>query len=80
MNLDLNGKHILITGGSKGIGLACAKLFVQEGARVSLLARDEAALNAARETLNALREHSVGSSMSVDLRQPGPTADAVSAI
>ena len=80
MNLDLNGKHILITGGSKGIGLACAKLFVQEGARVSLLARDEAALSAARDTLNALREHSVGSSMSVDLRQPGPTGDAVSAI
>ena len=80
MNLDLNGQHVLITGGSKGIGLACAQGFVREGARVSLLARNREALDAARETLLALRPDSVASTMPVDLRQPEAAADAVSAI
>jgi len=40
MDLELAGKHVLITGGSKGIGLACARAFLQEGARVSLVARN----------------------------------------
>lgn len=39
MNLDLAQKHILITGGSKGIGLACALEFLEEGARVTLVSR-----------------------------------------
>lgn len=40
MDLELAGKHVLITGGSRGIGLACARGFLQEGAHVSLVARD----------------------------------------
>ena len=51
MNLQLTHKHILITGGSKGIGLACAQGFLREGARVSLVSRDAANLEAARQTL-----------------------------
>ena len=39
MDLQLEGKHVLITGGSKGIGLACAQAFLAEGARVSLVSR-----------------------------------------
>src|SRR5690606_20478917 len=39
MDLQLHGKHVLITGGSKGIGLACAQAFLAEGARVSLVSR-----------------------------------------
>lgn len=53
MNLNLNDKHVLITGGSKGIGLACAAAFVQEGARVSLVSRDVTTLKAAQEHLLA---------------------------
>jgi len=41
MDLGLQGKKILITGGSKGIGLACARLFVAEGAAVALVSRSE---------------------------------------
>jgi NAD(P)-dependent dehydrogenase (short-subunit alcohol dehydrogenase family) len=39
MDLQLQGRHVLITGGSKGIGLACARAFLDEGARVSLVSR-----------------------------------------
>jgi len=47
MDLQLAGKHVLITGGSRGIGLACALAFLQEGARVSLSGRTQAHLDAA---------------------------------
>lgn len=52
MDLKLKGKHVLITGASKGIGLACAHAFAQEGARLSLVARDLATLNAAQAELH----------------------------
>ena len=47
MDLGLGGKNVLITGGSKGIGLACAQLFLAEGARVALVSRSQANLDAA---------------------------------
>ena len=53
MDLDLQGRHALITGGSKGIGLACARGLLAEGARVSLVSRDMANLKAARQALLA---------------------------
>jgi NAD(P)-dependent dehydrogenase (short-subunit alcohol dehydrogenase family) len=51
MDLQLHGKHALITGGSKGIGLACAKGLLQEGARVTLVSRGQEHLDAARQEL-----------------------------
>jgi NAD(P)-dependent dehydrogenase (short-subunit alcohol dehydrogenase family) len=51
MDLHLSDKHILITGGSKGIGLACAQGFLAEGARVSLVSRDSANLARAQQQL-----------------------------
>ena len=51
MDLELKAKHVLITGGSRGIGLACARTFLREGARVSLVARDPERLAAARQAL-----------------------------
>jgi len=41
MDLGLKDKKVLITGGSKGIGLACARAFVAEGARVALVSRSQ---------------------------------------
>ncbi|WP_306599744.1 SDR family oxidoreductase [Geothrix sp. 21YS21S-2] len=42
MDLGLNGRIILITGGSKGIGLACASAFAAEGCRVAICSRSQA--------------------------------------
>lgn len=50
MTISLNlleGRHALVTGGARGIGLACARALLARGARVTLLGRDGAALEAA---------------------------------
>jgi NAD(P)-dependent dehydrogenase (short-subunit alcohol dehydrogenase family) len=44
----LEGKHAVVTGASRGIGLAIARALLAQGARVTLMARDAAALEAAR--------------------------------
>ena len=53
MQLDLAGRHVLITGASKGIGLACAQTFLQEGCSITLVGRDKARLEKAAESLGA---------------------------
>ncbi|MFE0425727.1 SDR family oxidoreductase [Streptomyces sp. NPDC058953] len=47
------GEHVIVTGGSSGIGLALAEEFAARGAVVSLLARGEARLASAAEALRA---------------------------
>jgi NAD(P)-dependent dehydrogenase (short-subunit alcohol dehydrogenase family) len=48
VDLELVGKRAVVTGGSRGIGLAAAKALSAEGAHVALVARDAAALDGAR--------------------------------
>ncbi|CAM5635684.1 MULTISPECIES: SDR family oxidoreductase [Streptomyces] len=59
------GKHVVITGGSSGLGLATAQLLVDEGARVLITGRDQDALDAARDRLggNAIAVRSDAASL-----------------
>jgi NAD(P)-dependent dehydrogenase (short-subunit alcohol dehydrogenase family) len=53
MDLELTGKRALVTGGSRGIGLAVARQLAREGARIMLAARDQQRLDAASAALVA---------------------------
>lgn len=48
---DLRGRTVLITGGSRGLGLALARVFLRRGAKVALLGRDAETLERARQLL-----------------------------
>jgi 3-oxoacyl-[acyl-carrier protein] reductase len=52
MNLRLEGLNVLITGGSKGIGLACAESFAREGTKIIIAGRDRSRLAAAAENVH----------------------------
>lgn len=74
----LSGAHVLVTGGSSGIGLATAQLAVERGARVSLMARRADVLDEAAATLRAC-----GAKVSVaaaDVADAAQVAVAVSAL
>src|SRR6516165_4477959 len=51
MDLELRDKIAVVTGGTWGIGLATARLFLQEGAFVAICGRNEARLGAAKSSL-----------------------------
>lgn len=51
MDLSLAGKRAIVTGGSAGIGLACARVLSQEGVAVVIAARDPSRLDGAARLL-----------------------------
>lgn len=51
MDLELAGKTVVITGGTKGIGFACAGAFLAEGARVGIVSRSQANVDRACDEL-----------------------------
>lgn len=53
MDLGIKGKTAVITGASVGIGLACARLFAQEGCNVTLVARTASTLREAADGIKA---------------------------
>ncbi|MFA7668240.1 MAG: SDR family oxidoreductase [Burkholderiaceae bacterium] len=75
MDLELEGKVVLVTGGSKGIGLACALAFANEGARVAIISRDSANLASARQALQDVGRSA--HAVAADLRDPDAAAAAV---
>ncbi|HYS12494.1 MAG TPA: SDR family oxidoreductase [Burkholderiaceae bacterium] len=78
MDLGLKGAIVLITGGSKGIGLACARSFAAEGARVAIASRNESHLARATETLGAAGFKPL--TVVADLADPQQAASMVGAV
>jgi NAD(P)-dependent dehydrogenase (short-subunit alcohol dehydrogenase family) len=73
MDLHLAGKRVLVTGASKGIGLAAARAFAAEGCHLHLAARNEAALAAIRAEIGAAHRVTV-TIHPADLGAPGAMA------
>jgi 3-oxoacyl-[acyl-carrier protein] reductase len=53
MEVRLDGRSAIVTGGSKGLGLAIAEEYVASGADVAILARDAGALAEAKQKIQA---------------------------
>jgi NAD(P)-dependent dehydrogenase (short-subunit alcohol dehydrogenase family) len=56
MDLGLSGMRVIVSGGSRGIGLAIARRFLQEGASVAFFARGKQGVDKALEALKPLGE------------------------
>ena len=72
MDLELSSRTYIVSGGSKGLGLATAEALVREGAKVVLLARDDARLQAVRERLG-----SAAAALTGDLDDPALAQRAI---
>ena len=73
MDLQLKGKSVLITGASKGIGLACARVFAREGALPIIVSRSAEALAAAAKAVQGETGVAVRT-IAADLSRPGSAA------
>lgn len=83
MDLGLTSKGVLITGGSMGIGRACARLFAREGSRVAIVARrpellDKTAKEITAETGSTVLPFSGDMSVQKDVERV--TAGAIEAL
>jgi NAD(P)-dependent dehydrogenase (short-subunit alcohol dehydrogenase family) len=74
VNLELQGRRAIVTGGSRGIGLAVARALVSEGARVALVARGIGALE---ESARALRVLATASDAVIPIKADTGSDDAV---
>ncbi len=74
MDLELKGRVALVTGGSKGIGLACARTLAAEGVRIAIVSRGQANVDA------ALAELPGGFGFAADLADAGAALAAIDAV
>jgi 3-oxoacyl-[acyl-carrier protein] reductase len=77
MDLELSGKIAIVTGSSRGLGLASATALVQEGCRVTICARGEARLD---EVAGQLRRLAADDSRVLPVVADLATADGVGAV
>jgi len=72
MEVRLDGRSAIVTGGSKGLGLAIAKEFAASGGDVAILARDQAALNDAKAAIQAMGGKGKVLAISCDVSKAAP--------
>ena len=77
MQITLDGRKALITGGSKGLGLAMALAFARAGGHVALVARGAEALEAAKAEVTAAAPGVKVAAIAADIRQSADCARAV---
>ena len=75
---SLRGKVALVTGGSRGIGLAIARALVADGVQVAITGRDAAHLSAARPKIEAAGPGSV-ETLQADVRRYDQVSGAIEA-
>jgi NAD(P)-dependent dehydrogenase (short-subunit alcohol dehydrogenase family) len=76
--IDFNGRVVVITGGSRGLGLVIARQLAAQGARLCLLARNEGELATAAGQLGAADDHVM--TLRCDVRRRADVRAAVDAI
>jgi len=80
MNLDLNGRHALVCGGSQGIGRAAAIELAQLGASITLLARSQATLDATLDDLPRTHAAQAHACVAVDMSDHAALRAAVETV
>jgi 3-oxoacyl-[acyl-carrier protein] reductase len=70
MELRMNGRNALVTGGSKGIGLAIARSFAEAGANVAIAARQQSGLDEARAVIASAAANTKVVTVAVDVGTP----------
>ena len=75
----LSGKAAIVTGGSRGIGLAIARALAADGANVGITGRDEGHLSSARKTLQGSGPGSV-ETIQTDMKDHAAVARAIDAV
>lgn len=73
--IDYAGKAVLITGGSRGLGLVLARQLAEQGARLALVARDAVELDSAVSEIHQMGAEVIG--IPADLRDEEEAASAV---
>ena len=76
MEIRLDGKSAIITGGSKGLGLAIAEEYAASGADVAILARDQGALTEAKKQIQAKGGKGKVTALSCDVSKAADIAKA----
>ena len=72
----LDGQHAFISGGGSGIGLACARAFLADGARVTIVGRSREKLDRALEQLGGLGQ---ADALTADVASEDAVRDALEA-
>src|SRR5687768_13287937 len=78
--LDFSGRSVIITGGSRGLGLVMARQLAKEGARVCLLARDVRELDRAKRLVAEESPAAEVDTIRCDVRRRGEVREAVARV